>query len=342
MISIENYILLTIISPLLVSILTPFLSNNVFLRDLIGPLGGIFSSWGAIEIARSVLNGTQPSIEIFQIAEGLTINFNITPLGAIFGIVASFLWVFAAIYSVGYMRGNKEKNQTRFFSFYAVAIHAALCIAYSGNLLTLFIFYEILTFSTYPLITHKQDEVAKKAGRIYMTILVGSSILLLLPAIIWVWVTTGTLEMSQNGILSGKLDPKYAPYLLMMFVFGIGKAAVIPLHSWLPAAMVAPTPVSALLHAVAVVKAGVFTMLIVLTNVFGIQYLADTGSSRWLIGLACITLISTSIIAIFKDDLKARLAYSTISQLSYITLGGALASSYAAQGAALHIVTHAA
>ena len=342
MISIENYILLTILSPLLVCILTPFLSKNVLLRDIIGPIGGVVSSWGAVEITRSVLNGEKPSVEIFQIAEGLTISFNITPLGAIFGIVASFLWVVAAIYSVGYMRGNKEKNQTRFFTFYALAIHAALCIAYSGNLLTLFIFYEILTFSTYPLITHKQDEVAKKAGRIYMTILVGSSILLLLPAIIWVWVITGTLEMSQNGILSGKLDPKYAPYLLMMFVFGIGKAALIPLHSWLPAAMVAPTPVSALLHAVAVVKAGVFTMLIILTNVFGIQYLADTGSSKWLIGLACVTLISTSIIAIYKDDLKARLAYSTISQLSYITLGGALASSYATQGAALHIVTHAA
>ena len=126
-----------------------------------------------------------------------------------------------------------------------------------------------------------------------------------------------------------------------MFVFGIGKAALMPIHKWLPAAMVAPTPVSALLHAVAVVKAGVFTMLIVLTNVFGIDFLAKTGASEWLIWLASFTLLVTSIIAIYKDDIKARLAYSTISQLSYITLGGALATSMATQGAALHIITHA-
>ena len=184
--------------------------------------------------------------------------------------------------------------------------------------------------------------MAQKAGRLYMSILVGSSVILLLPAIIWVWVATGSLEMSQNGVLNGKIDAAYAPLLLAMFVFGIGKAALMPIHKWLPAAMVAPTPVSALLHAVAVVKAGVFTMLIILTNVFGIDFLAKTGASEWLIWLASLTLLATSIIAIFKDDLKARLAYSTISQLSYITLGGALATSMATQGAALHIITHAA
>jgi multicomponent Na+:H+ antiporter subunit D len=183
--------------------------------------------------------------------------------------------------------------------------------------------------------------MAQKAGRLYMSILVGSSVILLLPAIIWVWVATGSLEMSQNGVLDGKLDVAYAPLLLAMFVFGIGKAALMPIHKWLPAAMVAPTPVSALLHAVAVVKAGVFTMLIVLTNVFGIDFLAKTGASEWLIWLASFTLLATSIIAIYKDDLKARLAYSTISQLSYIILGAALASSLALKGASFHIITHA-
>ena len=184
--------------------------------------------------------------------------------------------------------------------------------------------------------------MAQKAGRLYMSILVGTSVILLLPAIIWVWVVTGSLEMSQNGVLDGKMNPKYAPYLLAMFVFGIGKAALMPIHKWLPAAMVAPTPVSALLHAVAVVKAGVFTMLLILTNVFGIDFLSKTGASNWLVWLASFTLLTTSIIAIYKDDIKARLAYSTISQLSYITLGGALASSMATQGATLHIITHAA
>ena len=341
MITIENFILITILSPLIVCILTPFISKSTILRDFLGPIGGVISSWGAFNIMSSALNNQNITLEIVKIAEGISIGFEITPLGAIFGLVASFLWIFAAIYSVGYMRGNKEKNQTRFYAFYAMAVHAALCIAYAGDLLTLFIFYEVLTFSTYPLVTHKQNEMAQKAGRLYMSILVGSSVILLLPAIIWVWVTTGSLEMSQNGVLDGKLDVAYAPLLLAMFVFGIGKAALMPIHKWLPAAMVAPTPVSALLHAVAVVKAGVFTMLIVLTNVFGIDFLAKTGASEWLIWLASFTLLTTSIIAIYKDDLKARLAFSTISQLSYITLGGALATSMATQGAALHIITHA-
>ncbi len=341
MMSIENFILITILAPLIVCILTPFISKNSILRDCLGPIGGVISSWGAFNIMKVALSNQSTNLEIVKIAEGISIGFKITPLGAIFGLVASFLWIFAAIYSIGYMRGNKEKNQTRFYTFYAMAIHAALCIAYAGDLLTLFIFYEVLTFSTYPLVTHKQNEIAQKAGRLYMSILVGSSVILLLPAIIWVWVATGSLEMSKNGVLDGKIDVAFTPLLLAMFVFGIGKAALIPLHKWLPAAMVAPTPVSALLHAVAVVKAGVFTMLIVLTNVFGTDFLAKTGASEWLIWLASFTLLATSIIAIYKDDLKARLAFSTISQLSYITLGGALATSMAIQGAALHIITHA-
>ena len=239
----------------------------------------MISSWGALNIMSSALNNQNTTLEIVKIAEGVSIGFEITPLGAIFGLVASSLWIFAAIYSVGDMRGNKEKNQTRFYSFYAMAVHAALCIAYASDLLTLFIFYEVLTFSTYPLVTHKQNEMAQKAGRLYMSILVGSSVVLLLPAIIWVWVATGSLEMSHNGVLDGKIDVAYVPLLLAMFVFGIGKAALMPIHKWLPAAMVAPTPVSALLHAVAVEKAGVFTMLLILTNVFGIDILSNSLSS---------------------------------------------------------------
>ena len=239
------------------------------------------------------------------------------------------------------MRGNKELNQTRFFSFYAISIFAALCIAYSGNLLTLFIFYEILTFSTYPLVAHKQNDLSKKSGRLYMGILVGTSVVFLLPAIVIVWVTTGTLDFAKNGILDGQLEEKYIPFLLFLFAFGIGKAALMPFHKWLPAAMVAPTPVSALLHAVAVVKAGVFSILVVIVNVFGIDFLSKTQSTFWLICLACFTLLLSSIIAIYKDDLKARLAYSTISQLSYVVLGAALVSNLAVQGASLHIVMHA-
>ena len=174
-----------------------------------------------------------------------------------------------------------------------------------------------------------------------MGILVGTSIVFLLPAIIIVWVLTGSLDFAPNGVLKGNISNEYVPFLLALFAFGIGKAALMPFHKWLPAAMVAPTPVSALLHAVAVVKAGVFSMLVVITHVFGIDFLTETSGAVWLIWVSSITLLLSSCIAITKDDLKARLAYSTISQLSYIVLGGAIATNIAVQGASIHIVMHA-
>ena len=337
----EFYIYLSIITPLVAFLITPLLSNNTNFRDILGPIGGLISFYSSIKIASLFLSGEIIGFTLFQITETLSISFKITGLGVIFGLVASGLWILASIYTIGYMRGNKEKNQTRFFSFYSIAIFAAICIAYSGNLLTLFIFYEVLTFSTYPLVAHKQNDQAKKAGRIYMGILVGTSIIFLLPAIIIVWVLTGSMDFSQNGVLKGYISSEYVPYLLVLFAFGIGKAALMPFHKWLPAAMVAPTPVSALLHAVAVVKAGVFSMLVVITYVFGIELLSETNASVWLIWVSSITLLLSSCIAITKDDLKARLAYSTISQLSYIVLGGAIATNIAVQGAAIHIVMHA-
>ncbi len=341
MMSNETYIYVSILTPLIAFVLTPLLSNKPNYRDILGPLGGIISFYCAIEISLLFLDGKNLGFVLFQINETLSISFKITGLGVIFGLVASGLWILASVYTIGYMRGNNEKNQTRFFAFYSIAIFAAICIAYSGNLLTLFIFYEVLTFSTYPLVAHKQDFKARSAGRLYMGILVGTSVVFLLPAIIIVWVLTGSLDFSESGILRGHISSEYAPLLLVLFAFGIGKAALMPFHKWLPAAMVAPTPVSALLHAVAVVKAGVFSMLVIIAYVFGIDFLTDTNASVWLMWVSSITLLLSSCIAITKDDLKARLAYSTISQLSYVVLGGALATNIALQGAALHIIMHA-
>ncbi len=337
----EIYLYISILTPLLAFFATPLLASKQNLRDILGPIGGVITFYSSLNVASLHLNGEILSFTFFEINETLSISFKITGLGVIFGLVASGLWILASIYTIGYMRGNKEKNQTRFFAFYSIAIFAAICIAYSGNLLTLFIFYEVLTFSTYPLVAHKQDEKAKSAGRIYMGILVGTSVVFLLPAIIIVWVLTGSLDFAPNGVLKGYISKEYVPLLLALFAFGIGKAALMPFHKWLPAAMVAPTPVSALLHAVAVVKAGVFSMLVIITYVFGIDFLTETQGSVWLIWLSSITLLLSSCIAITKNDLKARLAYSTISQLSYIVLGGAIATNIAVQGAALHIVMHA-
>ena len=337
----ETAILVGIFAPLAVAALIPFLSFQANLRDAAGPVGALFSFVAALIVAKAVMTGASPSVTLVTISEGLDLTFRVTPAGAIFGCVASGLWILASLYSTGYMRGNKEKNQTRFAVCYAVAVHAAMAIAWSGNLMVLFIFYEVLTFSTYPLVTHKESREAINAGRLYMGILVGTSVVLLLPGIIWVWLVAGTLDFTNGGILANRLDPAHAPWLVALFAFGIGKVALMPIHRWLPAAMVAPTPVSALLHAVAVVKAGAFTMLMVMVYIFGIDFLADTGASEWLAWLAAFTILASSVVAISKDDIKVRLAYSTISQLSYIVLAAALASSIAAEGGLVHIVMHA-
>jgi multicomponent Na+:H+ antiporter subunit D len=213
-------------------------------------------------------------------------------------------------------------------------------IAFAGNLFTLFIFYELLTLSTYPLVTHAGNDAATFAGRMYLGYLLGTSAILLL-ALIWTWTLAGTLDFRSGGILEGVVTPGLAGVLLMLFLFGIGKAALMPFHLWLPAAMVAPTPVSALLHAVAVVKAGVFTVLKVAIYLFGIDFLAEIPATQWLMYVAAATLLLAALIALRQDNLKLRLAWSTISHLSYIVLGALLATPLGIVGGGMHIVMHA-
>ncbi len=337
----NNVIAIALISPILVAFFTYIFKNNINIRDSLGFIGALISFYASIHISIIVINGQTPSLILFNLFNDLEFSFKVTPLGSIFGLVCSGLWILASVYSVGYMRGNNEKKQTRFNMFYSLSIFGALCVAWSSNLLLLFIFYEFLTFATYPLVAHKETEQSIKASRLYLGILVGSSLLLFLPAIIWVWYSTGTLNFTSGGILENSFNPEYASILLILFIFGIGKAALMPLHWWLPAAMVAPTPVSALLHAVAVVKAGVFSVLMVCCYIFGIDFLNKTNASFILIWIACFTIIMSSIIAIQKDDLKARLAYSTVSQLSYVILGGLIASQYSIIGSSMHIMMHA-
>jgi multicomponent Na+:H+ antiporter subunit D len=223
----------------------------------------------------------------------------------------------------------------------ALAISGAVGVAFAANVFTLFLFYEAITLSTYPLVTHHGTEQAKRAGRVYLGILMGTSIALLLLALVWTYLVAGTTDFRPGGILAGKVSDRELVVLLALYAFGTGKAAVMPFHRWLPAAMVAPTPVSALLHAVAVVKAGVFTVMKVLVYVFGTDLLASTGASRWLTWAAAFTIIAASCVALTRDNLKARLAYSTISQLSYIVLGAALATSAGVIGGSMHIAMHA-
>lgn len=263
------------------------------------------------------------------------------PLGLLFALVASFLWIVSSLYSIGYMRKHQEKNQTRFYACFSLAIAATMGIAFAGNMLTLFVFYEGLTLFTYPLVTHAGDEKAKRAGRIYLGLLLSTSVLFLLPAIIWTWHLTGSLEFTKGGILAGTTSEYQLGILFVLYVFGCGKAALMPFHRWLPSAMVAPAPVSALLHAVAVVKAGVFTILKVTIYLFGTDLVTRLPSINGLIAVAAVTILFASLVAMTKDNLKARLAYSTISQLGYVVLGALLASKSSIIGSSIHIVNHA-
>ncbi|MEK6202067.1 MAG: monovalent cation/H+ antiporter subunit D family protein [Desulfobulbaceae bacterium] len=294
-----------------------------------------------LSMAGWILAGNTHSYEIWKILPGLSIKLKVDGFGMLFALVASSLWLVTTVYSIGYMRDQKEHAQTRYFCFFAIALSATIGVAFAGNLLTLYLFYEMLSLSTYPLVTHHQDKEAQGGGRKYLTYLLGTSIGLALPAMLITYHLTGSLEFSSLGVFPEGVSRSMLIILLLMFVFGFSKAGLMPFHSWLPGAMVAPTPVSALLHAVAVVKVGVFSVLRVLTGIFGLDLLAQHDLNTIICVIASFTVIVSSSIALTQDNLKRRLAFSTVGQLAYIILGAGLASKLGVMGSMLHISTHA-
>ncbi|MDP6572567.1 MAG: monovalent cation/H+ antiporter subunit D family protein [Rhodospirillales bacterium] len=337
----ETTILLCIATPLAGAVLIAITGSRPNLREAVtlvtaGVVFGLVAS-----LFPQVLDGGRPAAIMGEMLPGLAIAFEVEPLGMMFAGIASFLWIVTSVYSIGYMRGHHEHNQTRFYIYFAVAIASAVGVAFAANMMTLFVFYEVLTLSTFPLVTHHGTDEAKRAGRVYLGILLGTSIGLQFIAVIWTWTLAGTLDFTEGGILRDKASPAVVGVLLALYVFGIGKAAVMPFHRWLPAAMVAPTPVSALLHAVAVVKAGVFTVLKVIVYIFGFDFLAQVASGNWLLYVSGFTIVAASVVALRSDNLKRRLAYSTVSQLSYVIMAAAILTPLSAMGAALHIATHA-
>ena len=337
--SAQGALLLTVLLPLFGAIFIALCDSRPNLRETVTLVTAVV----LFLIVLQLLGNDTGSIELVIATPlpQLALSLYTEPLGLLFATVASGLWIITSIYSIGYMRGNNEQNQTRFYVFFAVSISATMGVALSANLFTLFVFYEILTLSTYPLVTHKGTEEAKQGGRVYLGLLLSTSIGFLLVAMVWTWHVAGHLDFTIGGILRDKIEPGILPLLLALYLFGIGKAALMPFHRWLPAAMVAPTPVSALLHAVAVVKAGVFAVLKVTVYIFGLDLLYETGANKWLMWAAAITVILASLVALTKDNLKARLAYSTVSQLGYIVLGAMLVNSVAIVGGGMHIATHA-
>ena len=304
-------------------------------------LAGIIKFGLVASMLPVILNGTIIEYTLIEVLPGLAIQFRVDPMGMLFALVSSSLWIVTSAYSIGYMRGLSEHSQTRYFSFFAVALSATIGVAFSANLFTMYLFYEMLSLATYPLVTHHQDDEARISGRKYLSFILGTSIGLVLPAMLIIYSLTGTLDFASQGILSIGLSKSTVAVLLLMCVFGFAKAGIMPFHAWLPAAMVAPTPVSALLHAVAVVKVGVFSIFRVITGIFGTDLLLSLNLGTVLCYIAAFTILTASLIALSQDGLKRRLAFSTIGQLSYIILGAALLSPKGQVGGLVHIAMHA-
>jgi multicomponent Na+:H+ antiporter subunit D len=346
---------LSVVLPLAVAILVTLCGRWPNIRETVTVLGAgaLCAHIWSLPVPGSSLSalGEPAHWEAFKLFPGLTFAFELDALGLLFARVSSTLWLVTSVYAIGYMRSHGEKHQTRFYSAFALAMAATMGVAMADNLFTLFVCYEILTLSTYPLVTHHGTEEARKAGRVYLGMLLGTSIGLLFVAMIATWTLAGTLDFTPGGVLAHSTSDSVLLLLLLLFLFGTGKAALMPVHHWLPAAMVAPTPVSALLHAVAVVKAGVFTVLKIFSFIVGPDFFHGTAANvpvivGWfqqggLVYLAVVTLLLASVQALRQDNLKRRLAYSTISQLAYIVLAGLMANSLSLVGGAMHIATHA-
>jgi multicomponent Na+:H+ antiporter subunit D len=331
---------LALLPALLAAALIPLSAHRPALRESWSLLAAAAQAALVFALLPGAARGVVRESSLVELAPGLPLLLRADALGTVFAALSSGLWVLTTVYSIGYVRGLREHAQTRYFCAFALCLFATLGVAFAGNLLTFFVFYEILTISTYPLVIHRETPAAVRAGRMYLGYTLSAGVALLV-AVAWTARLAGSLEFRPGGILDPALPPATLWTLLTLFVLGVGvKAALMPLHSWLPVAMIAPTPVSALLHAVAVVKAGVFGVVRMAGYVMGPELLAELGAGRALAWLAAATIIGASLLALAQDNLKRLLAFSTVSQLSYVVLGAALATPSGLAGAIQQIVNH--
>ncbi|WCR53484.1 MAG: Na(+)/H(+) antiporter subunit A [Wolbachia endosymbiont of Ctenocephalides orientis wCori] len=343
----EDYLLITAMVPLLSSLV-------IFLWPKV-------SNGNGITIASSILlfiyvclctlcwtYGNCPQFILIDFGNNLHISLKLEYVGLIFSLLISFLWMLTSIYAIWYMQNNyPEGNHAKFLGFISISISCAMFIAFSGDLLTTFVFYELLTVSTYPLVTYNSTNESVMAGRYYFGVLFFSSLVLFFPAIGLLYNEFHTLDFLVGGIF--KFDTSLTTFVAISFamlIYGIGKAALMPMHFWLPKAMVAPTPLSALLHAVAVVKSGAFIIIKIILYTFGIDNLQRFGEQNWFVGgwltyAAGFTIVMASLIALKQKELKKLLAYSTVSQLSYIILFASVFNELGINVAIFQLVCHA-
>lgn len=339
----DHTLLLALLIPLVGTLGVMLKGDHENIREGISCLSSIFLLVVVCSMISAVWEGKTLIFHLFTILPGVTVTLRADSMSMIFALVASSLWTIAVFYSMGYMRGLKEHAQTRFNACFALAIFGAIGVAFSDNLFTMYLFYEIVSICTYPLVAHHQDDEGYNGGRKYLVYLTATAKAFLLPAMILIYVLTGTLDFAPNittGIFPADVNKTLVVMLYIFCLFGFAKNGVMPFHHWLPGAMVAPTPVSALLHAVAVVKVGVFCTTRVMLYVFGTENMHALNLGIPTAYFVGFTVVVASIIALSKDNLKARLAYSTVSQLSYIIMGVALLTDPGIQGGLIHIVNH--
>lgn len=337
-------LLLAVLTPLIGAGLVMLTGKRPNTREACSFVAALTLFGYVASLVPDVLAGEKLRFTLFELLPGLSFTLRADALSMIFALAASFLWILTVFYSAGYMRGLHEHAQTRFNACFALALFGAIGCAFADNLLTLYLFYEIVSICTYPLVAHHQDAEGYEGARKYLTYLTTTAKGLILPAMVLIYVLSGTLDFATNvhtGILPAGVHNGLITILYICCLLGFAKNGIMPLHNWLPSAMVAPTPVSALLHAVAVVKVGVFSTVRVMLYVFGVDTMDRVHLGLPTAYFVSITILVGSIIALSKDNLKARLAYSTVSQLSYVILGVALLTPTGIEGGLVHIAIHA-
>lgn len=340
----DSRLLYALLTPLIGALFVMNTKTKPNLRETWSFIASVIMFGFVASMIKPVLAGNTLHFDIFKILPGLSITLRADAFSMIFALIASFLWMLAVFYSMGYMRSLKEHAQTRFNACFALALFGAIGVAFSDNFFTLYLFYEIVSIVTYPLVAHHQDKEGYEGAKKYIVYLTTTAKGLLLPAMILIYVLTGTLDFADNihsGIFTGDYSNGLVIMLYIFCLIGFAKNGIMPMHHWLPGAMVAPTPVSALLHAVAVVKVGVFSTTRVMLYIFGTDTMGALNLGIPTAYFVSFTILMASIIALSKDNLKARLAYSTVSQLSYIILGAALLTIPGIQGGLVHIANHA-